>query len=365
MKSHKWSRTGIALTCALAAALAVSFADARQVATVVPPPIAGAPPVLVEHIKVHSPSIEGNLEGESADRDVIVYLPPDYNNDKTRRYPVVYALHGYSIGNEQWSHEIHTPQTIEGAFATGTKGMIVVLPNSESLHNGSMYSNSPTVGNFEGFIAHDLVAYIDSHYRTIANRDSRGLAGHSMGGYGTVRIGMKYPEVFGALYIMSPCCLSARGGPPADMEKKLEAVTTKEQAVAQDWFSRATLASAAAWSPNPKKPPLYLDLPTKDGVPQPDILAKWAANAPLAMVDQYISNLRQYHAISMDVGDQDGLRVDAATLHDVLTSYGIDNPFEIYSGTHTSAVADRFQNHVLPFFGKVLSFDQGKASGQP
>ena len=60
-------------------------------------------------------------------------------------------------------------------------------------------------------------------------------------------------------------------------------------------------------------------------MPQPDILAKWAANAPLAFVDQYIGNLRQYRAIAMDVGDQDGLRVDAGKLHDVLDSYGIAN----------------------------------------
>ncbi len=58
----------------------------------------------------------------------------------------------------------------------------------------------------------------------------------------------------------------------------------------------------------------------------------------------------------MDVGDQDGLRVDAAKLHDVLDRYGIVNSFTIYSGTHTSAVADRFQNFVMPFFSKNLCF---------
>ena len=94
----------------------------------------------------------------------------------------------------------------------------------------------------------------------------------------------------------------------------------------------------------------------KDGVPQPDILAKWAANAPLAFVDQYIGNLKQYRAIAMDVGDQDGLRIDAGKLHDVFDEYGIANSFEIYPGTHVSAVADRFQNHVLPFFSKNLCF---------
>jgi hypothetical protein len=78
------------------------------------------------------------------------------------------------------------------------------------------------------------------------------------------------------------------------------------------------------------------------------------ANAPLAFVDQYIDNLRQYRAISIDVGDQDGLKAGAAQLHDILDRYGITNIFEIYSGTHTSAVADRFQNHVMPFFSKSL-----------
>jgi len=348
------------LGAVLAATLALTQPAHAQVQTSIPAVVPNAPRVIVETIVVHSQALEGNLEGESPDRKVIVYLPPDYNDHPAKRYPVVYALHGYSIDNEMWTHEIHTPQTVEGAFASGTKGMIVVLPDGRTLHNGSMYSNSPTAGNFEGFIAHDLVDYIDAHYRTIADRNSRGLAGHSMGGYGATRIGMKYPDVFGALYIMSPCCLSARGAPPADTAKALEAVTTKAAAVNLDWGSRATLASAAAWSPDPNKPPLYLDLPTKDGVPQPDVLAKWAANAPLAMVDQYISNLKRYNAIAMDVGDQDGLRVDAAKLHDVLDSYGIANSFEIYSGTHTSAVADRFQNHVLPFFSRHLVFGDPK-----
>jgi enterochelin esterase-like enzyme len=348
--------TKLSLTAALAMALSHASALSAQVQTIVPPVVPGAKPVTVEHIKVHGAALEGNLEGDAVDRDVIVFLPPSYAGEKSRRYPVVYALHGYSIGAEQWSHEIHVPQTIEGAFAQGAKEMIVVLPDSKTVHNGSMYSSSLTTGDFEKFIAHDLVAYIDAHYRTIPERTSRGLVGHSMGGYGASRIGMKHSDVFGSLYIMSPCCLSARAGGPAnpEIEKALEAVKTPEDSAKLPFFARAQLASAAAWSPDPKNPPLYLDLPVKDGVPQPEILAKWAANAPLAFVDQYVGNLKQYRAISMDVGDQDGLRIDAAKLHDVFDKYGIVNSFEIYSGTHTSAVADRFQNHVMPFFSKNL-----------
>src|SRR5580658_9536316 len=337
---------------AIAAGLAPQLA--AQVQTDVPPPVAGAKPVTVEHIKIHGAVLEGNLEGDAADRDVFVFLPPSYAQDKSRRYPVVYALHGFSIGADQWAHEIQVPQTIEGAFAHGAKEMIVVLPDSKTLHNGSMYSSSVTTGDFEKFIAHDVVAYIDAHYRTIPDRMSRGLAGHSMGGYGASRIGMKHPDVFGSLYIMSPCCLSPRVGANPANDKAVEAAKTPADSASLSFFARAQLASAAAWSPDPKNPPLYLDLPTKDGVPQPDVLAKWAANAPLAFVDQYIDNLRQYHAIAMDVGDMDNLRVDAGKLHDVLDSYGIVNGFEIYHGTHTSAVPDRFQNHVMPFFSQNL-----------
>ena len=345
----------------LGIALSLALTLSAQLQTIVPPVIPNAKPVMLEHIKVHGTTLEGNLEGDAVDRDVIVFLPPSYAREKSRRYPVVYALHGFSIGAEQWSHEIHVPQTIEGAFAQGAKEMIVVLPDSKTVHNGSMYSSSVTTGDFENFVAHDLVAYIDAHYRTFPQRASRGLVGHSMGGYGASRIGMKHSDVFGSLYIMSPCCMSARPAGPAnpEIEKALEAVKTLEDSAKLPFFARAQLASAAAWSPDPKNPPLYLDLPMKDGVPQPDVLAKWAANAPLAFVDQYIGNLKQYRAISMDVGDQDGLRIDAGTLHEVFDKYGIANSFEIYPGTHTSAVADRFQNHVMPFFSQNLCFQAG------
>jgi enterochelin esterase-like enzyme len=338
--------------------LGLAISAPAQVKTEVPPPVPGAKPVTVEHIKIHGAALEGNLEGDSVDRDVLVFLPPSYATANARRYPVVYALHGYSIGAEQWSQEIHVPQTIEGALAQGAQEMIVVLPDSKTVHNGSMYSSSVTTGDFETFVAHDVVAYIDAHYRTMANRASRGLAGHSMGGYGATRIGMKHSDVFGSLYIMSPCCLAARGAGPANPanDKALEAVKTPADSAALPFGLRAQLASAAAWSPNPKNPPLYLDLPTKDGVVQQDVIAKWAANSPLAFIDQYVGNLRQYRAIAIDVGDQDGLRAGASKLHDILDTYGIANSFEVYSGTHTSAVADRFQNHVMPFFSKNLCF---------
>src|SRR5690349_4162745 len=156
MKLSSW------LACA--AMVFSSVPLAAQVETLVPPLEPGAKPVQLERIKIHGNALEGNLEGDAVDREVIVFLPPSYEKEKARRYPVVYALHGFFIGAEQWTHEIHVPQTIEGAFALGAKEMIVVLPDSKTLHDGSMYSSSVTTGDFENFIARDVVSYMDAHY---------------------------------------------------------------------------------------------------------------------------------------------------------------------------------------------------------
>ena len=324
---------------------------------VVPDPVPGARPVTVEKITIHGASLEGNLEGDTPDRPAIVYLPPGYAGDSKHRYPVVYDLHGYSSSAERHSRRLHAPQTIEGAFATGTREMIVVIIDANTLHDGAMYGNSVTTGDWEDFIAHDVVAYMDSHYRTIPDRLSRGLAGHSMGGFGTLRTGMKHPDVFSVLYAMSPCCLSVPAIAP-DIARQIEAAKAPEDSAKLSFFPRAQLAAAAAMSPNPKNPPLYLDLPVKDGVMQPSVVARWNANVPLTIVHQYVPNLRQYHAIAIDVGDQDSLKVDAGEFHRILDDYGIANRFEIYSGDHTSALADRIQNHVLPFFSQNLKFAQ-------
>ncbi len=340
-----------------------------QAKTQRPPRLPGAPHVFVQHIRIYGPSLVGNLEGEKVNRPAIVFLPPSYFKDKTRRYPVVYALHGFFINAEKWTHEIHVPLTIANAYARGARQMIVVLPDSYTLYGGSMYSGSETTGNFERYVYHDVVHYMDTHYRTIPNRLARGLVGHSMGGYGALRIGMQHPGVFGSLYVMSACCLSPMmaGGPrpplapggkrPPSLRQMLRGITSPAEAARKlPWFAKMQLALAAAWSPDPAKPPLFLDLPFQNGKPVPAVQAEWAANSPLAMIGQYIYNLRRYRAIGLDVGDQDGLRFGMIKVHHILDRYHIRNHFQIYHGTHTSHVAYRFQNHVLPFFSRHLCF---------
>ena len=322
----------------------------------------------VEHIKVHGKSLEGNLEGDSADPDVAIYLPPSYAADKSRRYPVVYLLHGYGGRDDTFNGRLATlPDSADKQAAAGAaKEMIVVMPNAYTLHKGSMYSNSVTTGDWEAYVAVDLVAYVDSHYRTIATRASRGLGGHSMGGYGALRIGMKHPSVFSSLYLMSSCCLNATLSPRVEQMTTAAGVTTREAAVqaakAPGFGVSVTLAEAAAWSPNPNNPPLYYDLPVKDGKLQPDVIAKWAANAPLAMVGQYIPSLKMYKAIGMEVGTKDGLMATNKQLEEMLTAFGVKHTYETYEGDHTNKVFERIEQNTLPFFSTNLSFDYKKGS---
>ena len=309
----------------------------------------------VEMIRVHGKGLEGNLEGDSPDRQVAVYLPPSYQTTRGRRYPVVYLLHGFTDSVDNWwvkPHFVNVPKVIDRAMSAGVKEMIVVMPDAFTRYQGSLYSDSVTTGDWEDYVAKELVAYIDAHYRTIANRAGRGLAGHSMGGYGTIRIGMKHPEIFSSIYLMSPCCMMVGTLRP---NPKAEAIHDPAEVASADFDTKAAFASAAAWSPNPKNPPLFLDLPYRDGELQPQIIAKWNANAPLAMIDQYIPNLRQFKAIAMDVGTKDRIvGGTVATLDKVLNDYSIEHTYETYDGNHDDHIAERLEKKVVPFFAQKL-----------
>ena len=234
--------------------------------------------------------------------------------------------------------------------------MILVMPNAYTRYFGSMYSSGAATGNWEAYVADELVAYIDAHYRTIADVKSRGLAGHSMGGYGTVRIGMKRPDVFSSLYAMSACCLTPIAAPEADRGRRAERVRGPDEVAALDFGMKVIFASAAAWSPNPKNAPLFLDLPTKDGQPRPEVVARWTANAPVAMLDQYVSSLKQLHAFAFDVGTKDGLAPGSKSLDEALSAYDLPHKYETYDGDHLNRIEERLETKVFPFFSEHLQF---------
>jgi S-formylglutathione hydrolase FrmB len=326
---------------------------------------------VVERVTVHGKALEGNLEADSPDRVATVYLPPSYAADPERRFPVLYLLHGYGGREDTFTSRLASLQESGDRLsaAQGFSDVIVVTPSAFTLHKGSMYSNSPTTGDWERFIAEDLVAYMDSHYRTLVTRQSRGLAGHSMGGYGALRIGMKRPDVFSALYAMSACCLAANRNPRPDAMAAAEAIRTRAEAEtaaqAPGFGPSVSLASAAAWSPNPGNPPLFLDLPVKDGRVRPEIVAKWVANAPIEMVEQYAASLKKYYAVAVDIGTKDGLLAANKQLHDAMTKLHIPHGYEEYDGDHTNKVRERVERNLLPFFSKNLASPVNPTSPTP
>ncbi|MBL7698107.1 MAG: hypothetical protein JNK79_08110 [Chitinophagaceae bacterium] len=318
----------------------------------------------VERIRVHGKSLEGNLAGDSPDRDVSVYLPPGYRKNTGKRYPVIYFLHGYTDDDAKWygfeDHWINLPKIADSVFTSGTaKEMIIVTPNGYNKFQGSMYSNSVTTGNWEDFVAKDLVAYMDKHYRTIAKPGSRGLAGHSMGGYGTMRIGEKHPEIFSSLYMLSPCCLMPYAYVPGDAEgiRKMEAVKTIDDFNNADFGTKIGFASAAAWSPNPGNPPLYLDLPYKNGERLPMIEVKWWANMPLATLDQHIQKIKELKSIAFDAGNEDQpIATSIKVLDSSLNQYGVKHFYEEYTGDHVNRIGERIEQKMLPYFSEQLAF---------
>jgi enterochelin esterase-like enzyme len=308
----------------------------------------------VEKVRVHGTALDGNLAGDDATRDVYVYLPPGYTKG-SKRYPVIYYLHGYGVTADVYKDTVlKIPASTDAAMNAGTQQFIIVMPDAFTRLGGSFYANSPVIGDWETFIAKDLVAWVDRKYRTIRSREGRGLAGHSMGGYGTLRVGMKHPEVFAAIYAASSPAYEP--APNAEATKKELARMTPGIRAESRGTSFSIMAKSAAWAPNPQKPPFYFDLPfDADGKQVPLAAEKWAANSPLLLAGQNVPALKSFRGIALDVGDQDGLRDANSQLDAELTRLGVPHEYEVYEGTHGNKVGERFIGKVLPFFAKHLA----------
>jgi enterochelin esterase-like enzyme len=265
-------------------------------------------------------------------------------------------MHGFAISGRDFYDYMQVPTAVAQNAAAGRE-FIVVVPDTLTKMGGSMYSSSVATGDFRKFIAHDLVAFIDSHYRTIPTSEGRGLAGHSMGGYGTWVIGMTHPGPFNAIWVQSACCVSPR---TETAESAAAMSKVPIEGVDQSGFGmRAGLASMVAWSPNPQKPPFHADFPLgEDGKVDPMVIAKWAGNSPLAMVAGHTGALKSFAAIGADVGDKDGLVTDDTLIHQELEKFGIVHEWAIYDGDHVNKIGQRFSEVVLPFMAEHLDMGE-------
>jgi enterochelin esterase-like enzyme len=240
------------------------------------------------------------------------------------------------------------------------------MPDSYNRYRGSQYTNSVTSGNWADFIAEDLVAHIDIHYRTIRRAEGRGIAGHSMGGYGAIRLAMEYPGTFSALYGLSASLT-------ANLPSQVVMAYAPLWLSIADWEDLARLstltfshfqllATTAAFTPNPDAPPFYVDFPfeLQDGAPviREGVFERFAANFLPNMLDEFGANLLQLRGIHLAVGTQESDIISGVPANQVfsqaLTDAGIAHVLEEVEGDHLSYVGRQIEVGVLPFFSRLL-----------
>jgi len=322
-----------------------------------------------------------NLLGAPPEARVSVYLPPGYDASVRKRYPVLYLLHGYGSSEAEWTavtpergiHGRDLRGLMDSLIAVGAvKEMVIVMPNASNRLGGSFYVNSVTTGNWETFVTRDLIAHIDSTYRTMPRAESRGIAGVSMGGYGTFYLSMRHGgDTYAAMYAMSACCsvpfsfdtsMMTHAWDTIGASASFDALDRAETPTMEGIVLSIMVAASAALVPDADKPPLFFDAleARRNGtmVVNEAATARWNEHLPRFMIARSRVRLRRMRAIQFDVGAQDEAvhPSEIIGMDSAFTRAGIPHTFELYQGTHTSRITERLATHVLPFFSRNLVF---------
>ncbi|MDO9373691.1 MAG: alpha/beta hydrolase-fold protein [Bacteroidota bacterium] len=327
-------------------------------------------------------SLRNNTGGEEATRNISIYLPPGYDQG-TERYPVIYFLHGVATDDKEMLMYIGLKDLMDKAITSGRlRPMLLVLPDSKNRYGGSFYTNSPVIGNWADFIGKDVVTYVDKNFRTIAERRSRGLCGHSMGGNGALKLAMLFADVFSTVYAMSPAVLDwgydftvTNKGFKNISEAKSERDILKGYEMSgnfdpQGFFAGVFSAMGRAYSADEKAGFLQAGLPVsyiKDSsVLNLEVIKKWEANFPTNMVNGHLPALKSLAALKIDWGrNEEFSHIPVTALHfsKKLESLGVKHFAEEYIGDHTNMIGGyegRFYTEVLPFFNSNLAAPKTK-----
>jgi S-formylglutathione hydrolase FrmB len=319
---------------------------------------------------INSQALHNNLAGENANRHISIYLPAEYDQT-TNKYPVIYFLHFFPANDSQFIAWTNLSALLDRAISVGKiRPVIVVVADNCTLFNGSLFTNSSFTGKWADFNAFDVVEFVDKNFRTIAKRESRGIAGHSQGGGGAIKLGMLFPNVFSSVYALSPSVLGLTKelGPDGIGFKKIQFFKSREQLISDDdFFPNAMIAIGRAFSPNPNNAPFYADLPyiyRGDSLEiRYEVLDKWRKNTPIAMVDSCRDNLKALKALKLDWGRNDEIThvpITCREFSEKLENLGINHFAEEYFGTHSDKVwtsDGRVMNQMLPFFNDYLRFE--------
>jgi enterochelin esterase family protein len=326
----------------------------------------------VEIVPFESAVLRGNPAGDPHVRRVPVYLPPSYDLEPARRFPVVSVLTGFTgrgrmlLNDSAWSPSLD--ERCDALIAAGMPEMIVVMPDCFTRFGGSQYVDSSATGRYETHLVAELVPWVDRTYRTLAAREHRGIAGKSSGGFGALRLGMLHADVFGALACHSgdmlfeycyrvdfpKACsvLQAAGG----VRRFLEAFERNAQKGKDDFLALNILAMAACYSPDPAAE-LGVGLPfdLASGLPRDDVFARWLEFDPLRLLGAHADALRSLRLLYLDCGTQDEFHLHhgARAFSAALSRLGIAHRHEEYADGHMN-VAYRYDES-LPALARALS----------
>lgn len=329
-----------------------------------------------EYTSVTSPGLVVNKVGDPSTRRAVVYLPPGYDaSDK--RYPAVYLLSGTGNNEDSFTgtgiHALADQLINEGTI----NEMILVSVDGSTTYSSGFYTNSELHGYHEDYLVRHLVQHIDSTYRTLPTRNSRGIMGHSTGGYGALLYGMKYSHVFGAAYSASggglcwslPGCVIDLSGDRVEWSLELQSLFGGTASIANSLASVGQISGisnavqnehysmAAAFSPNLDNPPLYVDLPfdLPSREIRPDIRDKWYKHDLFHLLPDHMEELSSLKGIAMDIGNRDeiGLYAENEAFHQLLLEADIPHRYQVFSGGHGGSWHLRWP-WMLTFFTEVL-----------
>lgn len=326
----------------------------------------------VQMVEFESEVLRGNPAGDPHVRRVPVWLPPSYDAEPARRYPVLYVLGGFTsrgrtlLNDNLWSPSLD--DRLDGLVAAGRCGeLIVVMPDCATRFGGSQYLDSAATGRYGEHLVAELVPWVDARFRTRATRDARGVAGKSSGGFGALTLGMTHADRFAAIACHSgdmyfefcygpdlpKACsvLQEAGGARAFLER----FEARPQKGHDDFLALNILAMAACYSPDPAAE-LGIALPFDLGTSalRDDVWARWLAHDPLRLVERHAAALRSLKLLYLDCGKRDEFHLHhgARRFARELERLGVPHHYEEFDDGHMN-VPYRYDTS-LPLLARAL-----------
>ncbi len=311
-----------------------------------------------EEVVFESNLLKGNRLGDPFQRPLWIYLPPGYDDESAKRYPTIYMIQGFTGQLDMWRNRAplrkNFPELADELFAKGeAPPCILVWVDCWTSLGGSQFVDSPATGRYHSYLCEEVVPWVDAHYRTLAQREHRGIAGKSSGGYGAMITPMLRPDLWGGLAthagdaLFETCYLpefreAARilreyyDGSYENFWQEFRSrpafSKNADDVLANEW------AMAACYSAD-EDGTIHLPFDTTTGALIPEVWQRWLAWDPVRMVPAHAESLRSMRAIYIDAGkyDQYYLDLGAQAFQQALADIGrVDLFFELFSGSHTA-----------------------------